>query len=210
MTFGERLKRLRNDAGLTQRELGARLGVTYGSIHQWEADQTVPRGRRTAEIAEALGVKESTLLGLNSEMPQSVPATGMIPLLGWDQIRNLGNAVLADALADQEPIDWIPGFGDYSPQSFALTVDSDSMDSPYERFTYPQGTVVIVDPTIEPRIGQRIVAVHRGTGDYTFKELAADGAARFLKPLNPQYPTIPHTDEWRILGVVVSSFRREV
>ena len=210
MSFPQRLKRLRKAAGLTQRELGMRLGVTYSSIHQWESGETVPRAYRLRQIADALNVNESALLGFSQTLPEGVPPAVMIPLLNWKQISDLGGKVTSAAINDEQPIDWIPGFGALSDSAFALTVEGEAMDSPYSRYTYPEGTIIVVDPSVDAEVGHRVVAIQRNTGEHTFRELAVDGSRQFLKPLNPQYPAKELTDDWQIVGVVVSTYRREI
>ncbi|MBQ8546016.1 MAG: helix-turn-helix transcriptional regulator [Clostridia bacterium] len=42
MTFGEKLKKLRIDNGLTQEELAIKLYVTRGAISKWETDKGFP------------------------------------------------------------------------------------------------------------------------------------------------------------------------
>ena len=37
-TFGERLKELREEAGLTQEELALDIGVTKNTVYRWETD----------------------------------------------------------------------------------------------------------------------------------------------------------------------------
>ena len=50
------LRRARQAAGISQEELGARIGVDRRQINQWECAHHEPRSRRLHEIAAALGV----------------------------------------------------------------------------------------------------------------------------------------------------------
>ncbi|WP_298019804.1 helix-turn-helix domain-containing protein [uncultured Dysosmobacter sp.] len=54
MTTGQRIKAARKKAGLTQRELGAKLGVTYQTLAQWENDLRNPKQETVQRIADAL------------------------------------------------------------------------------------------------------------------------------------------------------------
>ena len=58
--MGARVKKARVDLGLTQRELGRRVGVTEQAVQQWESGQTLAL-RYLAELAEALGRPEEWL-----------------------------------------------------------------------------------------------------------------------------------------------------
>lgn len=42
MTFGEKLKRLRNDNGLTQQQLAEKIFVTRTAISKWETNNGYP------------------------------------------------------------------------------------------------------------------------------------------------------------------------
>lgn len=187
-----------------------RLGVTYGSVHQWESGETVPRAYRLRQIADVLNVNESALLGFSQPPAEGVPPAVMIPLLNWRQISNLGGNVNTAAINNEQPIDWIPGFGALGDSAFALTVEGEAMNSPYSRYTYPEGTIIVVDPAVDVEVGHRVVAIQKSTGEHTFRELAVDGSKRYLKPINPQYPALELTDDWQIVGAVVSTYRREI
>ena len=61
MSVGERIRSIRKERGLTQKELGDRLGLSYQSIAQWENDLRKPKLETTLKIANALGVDASVL-----------------------------------------------------------------------------------------------------------------------------------------------------
>ena len=64
MIFGERLKELRNNAGISQMELAKATGISQSAIAKWELNKTEPTA--SAIIALAKYFKESTdyLLGM--------------------------------------------------------------------------------------------------------------------------------------------------
>lgn len=53
--MGERIRKARRAAGLTQDELAERVGVRAGTILRWENGHQEPRGRRLQAIADATG-----------------------------------------------------------------------------------------------------------------------------------------------------------
>lgn len=62
-TIHQRIKKLREDKGLSQESLGKAAGVTYQSVQEWEqADGTAPSRKRLKKVADALGVTEQYLL----------------------------------------------------------------------------------------------------------------------------------------------------
>ena len=62
MTTGQRIKAARKNAGLTQKELGQRLGVAYQTLAQWENDLRNPKYETLQRIAAALNVDVSWLM----------------------------------------------------------------------------------------------------------------------------------------------------
>lgn len=56
MTPGQRLRQARERAGLSQTQLGNLLGVTQGSVYQWEHDRTRPKGATFGKLARFLDV----------------------------------------------------------------------------------------------------------------------------------------------------------
>lgn len=55
MTFGEKLRKLRKDADMTQEELAARLYVTRAAVSKWETDKGYPAIDSLKLIAELFG-----------------------------------------------------------------------------------------------------------------------------------------------------------
>lgn len=62
MTTGELIKAARKKAGMTQEELGSKLGVSGSSIAQWENDLRNPKLDTLQRIASALGVPVQELI----------------------------------------------------------------------------------------------------------------------------------------------------
>lgn len=63
-TIGDRLQTLREDSGLSQRQLGARSGIHYVTIADIERkDRLSPRPSTLRALAKALGMPAASLLG---------------------------------------------------------------------------------------------------------------------------------------------------
>ncbi len=65
--FGENLKTLRKNKGITQEELAARLNVVRQTISKWEKGQSVPDAEMLVKLAEIFEVQVSQLLGSRIE-----------------------------------------------------------------------------------------------------------------------------------------------
>ena len=61
--FKERLKQLREQKGFTLSELGAKIGVTRQAIIKFENDKAFPSFWILCDLAEALSVSVSYLVG---------------------------------------------------------------------------------------------------------------------------------------------------
>ena len=68
-SLGDRIRKARRDAGLSQQELADTIGVKVGSVSSWEADTAKPRDVITvvSAIAEATDVSVVWLAGLTGE-----------------------------------------------------------------------------------------------------------------------------------------------
>lgn len=64
-TFGDRVRKVRRRAGLTQRAFAARLQVTPASVDAWEAERNKPRDlqRMATRIELAFGLPRGWMLG---------------------------------------------------------------------------------------------------------------------------------------------------
>ncbi|MDR5776253.1 MULTISPECIES: helix-turn-helix domain-containing protein [unclassified Caballeronia] len=62
MNIHEKIKHLRTEAKLSQKELGAALGVSYQTVQQWENGKSGPRRERMEEVAKALNTSAEYLL----------------------------------------------------------------------------------------------------------------------------------------------------
>jgi transcriptional regulator with XRE-family HTH domain len=61
--FAKRLERIRTDAGLSQTALADRVSLSQSAISQMESGERKPSFDTVRELARALGVKPSYLLG---------------------------------------------------------------------------------------------------------------------------------------------------
>ena len=90
-SFGETLRRLRTEKGLSQQQLAVRLHMERPSVANWEAGRRMPDAATVYQIAEALGVDSSALLSAaddSGEAPnvllvddETIIVTGGIPVL---------------------------------------------------------------------------------------------------------------------------------
>lgn len=77
MTFGEKLQRLRQQAGMSQDVLAEKLGVSRQAVSRWERDETMPETDKVVALAELFGVTTDYLL-----RPQPEPSRQETPPAG--------------------------------------------------------------------------------------------------------------------------------
>lgn len=177
MMFTEMLRSLRKEKGLTQRQLGAHVGVTQQMVGKWEKGQSTPDPGTLARIAELLEVTVDALLGV--EAPEDFR-----PVSRYDRFRiPVVGTVKAGygALAFEE--DYGSEYADVKDPDnyFYLVVRGDSMEPRIQ-----DGDLALVhkQPTLDN--GDLGVLVY-GDGEGTLKKFVVRGNAVVLHPFNPAY-----------------------
>jgi transcriptional regulator with XRE-family HTH domain len=61
--MGNRFKRLREEARMTQTELAEVSGIPLGTLRQWEQDKRIPRFDHAMRVAQALRISLDVLAG---------------------------------------------------------------------------------------------------------------------------------------------------
>lgn len=204
MEFGDILKRLRVERGLSQDELAALLGTTKQVISRYETKKRVPRLSVVAAFAEKLGLPLSALSGEEPLLP-----AGALPVGGRRRVPILGSAACG------EPI-YKPGDGteyvsveDDLLCDFALIAQGDSMTG--DRI-YSSDVVFIRS---QDHVQDGEIAAVALDNEVTLKHVrrlrGADGSVVFtqLLPSNPAYSPIDiggedETRSVRILGKAVA------
>lgn len=86
MTFGEKLQKLRAQAGLSQDALAELLDVSRQAISKWERDEAMPEAEKIVRISRQFGVSTDYLLLEEQEDPETpgAPAPAAGP---WARVR---------------------------------------------------------------------------------------------------------------------------
>ena len=75
MDFGLRLKTLRKQAGLTQKQLAAQLGITKSVVSFYELQSRSPSPEVLAKLAQIFHVSADYLLGLDNR--ETIDVSGL-------------------------------------------------------------------------------------------------------------------------------------
>lgn len=87
MTVNEKIKCIRKEKGLTQKELGDRLGgISQQQIGQWETGRANPKYETLQKIAEALEVNLIELIGVKGVHEQSHNVLKNFNFKNWLQL----------------------------------------------------------------------------------------------------------------------------
>lgn len=176
-------KRTRYDAAAdpNARRIGDRAAATIERSFQ------KPEGWLDMPAAIA-GVEDSEGSYNTQPMPSYRLNVRWVPEISWVQAGNWNGIVNNFEPGDGEK--WHATTLPISPSAYALRIRGDSMVAPAGQVpTYPDGSIIIVDPGIDAAHGADCVFRRPDTDDATFKRLMVDGGDYFLRPLNPAYPT---------------------
>lgn len=146
----------------------------------------------------------------NTELvPIPASAIRMVPLISWVQAGGFCTTEQPELPADDYEAYACPN-PKAGPRTFALKVRGDSMTNAIGGGrSYPEGTIIFVDPDHPASAGQRVVACLED-GGCTFKELAENEMGRqYLRAINPRYTISDHDHPAKICGVVIGSYLPE-
>ena len=150
------------------------------------------------------GIYDASLTEGNSPATAAKATKGkQVPIISWVQAGAMAEVVL-------EHHDFEVTLSPFrcSDDAYALEVKGDSMTSnPGANHSFPEGSIIIVEPNAEPRHRSFVIARQDGTNEVTFKRLNMEGS-KCLQPLNPQYPIIPIDSHIHICGVVIGSIQK--
>lgn len=203
MSLGSRIRALREQSQLSQKEFAAKMNIANNTLSMYENDLRVPNDTIKSKIADYFGVTIDYLLG------RAPIETGgdivQIPVLG-----SIPAGIPLEAIEDI--VDWedIPkAMCSGGKEFFALNVKGDSMWP-----DFLEGDIVILRKTPSCETGD-VCAVLVNGDEATLKtvKFAEDGALT-IAPKNPSYPPRTFTPEQvrqlpvSIAGVVVELRRK--
>ncbi|MNZ02830.1 LexA repressor [compost metagenome] len=210
--FAKRLNDALEARGFSERGRAGKLrgmlrdAPSIVAVRKWLTGENLPEVKRLGEISQIIGKSVQWMLtGEDSNLEEFSDQVGVVPVISWVQAGAFCSN--GDIPLPEEVDERIPSPVRVGGRAYAVRVKGDSMVSRDGGRSYPEGTVLIVDPDVGPEAGKRVVA--RIGDETTFKELVRDAGQWFLKPLNPQYNMIPVTEEVVICGVVRCAVQEE-
>lgn len=203
MTMGERIKTLRIQQGLTQEELGRKVGVQKSAIYKYETGLVVNLKRSTIEkLAQVLGVKPTYLMGM-SEDEDEIPL-GFSPLPQLDQVPLVGRVACGTPITAEQNIERMVSVPSEWRANFTLICKGKSMEP---RILDGDLVAIHKQPTVE---NGEVAAVRIGE-EATLKRVYVYTNYIELRPENPEFESIikigPEMDDVVIEGKAVGLCR---
>lgn len=202
MTTGERIKILRLKLGMTQEELGQKVGVKTPAIYKYENGLVVNLKRSTIEsLAEALETTPSFLMGFESEI--SLPQ-GALPMPRFVKKPRLGTIACGKPILAVEEANEFDDVPETVECDFTLLCKGDSMINA----RIFDGDVVYI--RAQPQVETGEIAAVRIGDEATLKRVYyTPGSDRItLRAANPLYPDMeyngPALNDIEILGKAVA------
>ncbi|MBF0438608.1 MAG: LexA family transcriptional regulator [Magnetococcales bacterium] len=214
-SLGERIQTARKFAGLTQKQIANRVGISQTAVHKLEGGFS-RTSKKTVSIALTCGVDPIWLDTGRGEMSLGgpggqpgkpgdkeyrTPVIARIPLISWEEAKAY-TPKTAETHHPENVQAWIPVAPRTSTTAYALKVPDDSMQPEFH-----EGEIIIVDPTMKADHNHFIVARVDGDSRATLKQLIVHGAKRYMKPLNSRYPLTEIQGELIVSGVVMAKYK---
>lgn len=190
MNFRTRLKQLRNEKKINQRELANFLKVAPSTISMYESGQREPNFEVLESLADFFNVDLNYLLGKSDKttklmIEDSQPTQGLkIPVLG-----TVAAGIPISAVEDILDYEEVPQSWENQGEFFALKIKGDSMEPRME-----SDDVVIVKQQPDANSGDTVIVLVNGD-DATCKRLQKTDNGIMLVSTNPKYPPMFYSNE---------------
>ena len=89
LTIGQRIATKRRELGLSQLDLGERMGVSRQSVSKWEADAAIPEIDKLISLSKLFGVTVGWLLGVEHDTPEEEAGEAEFTDREWEIIDRL-------------------------------------------------------------------------------------------------------------------------
>lgn len=202
--IGPAIKTRRQARGWSQATLCEATGnaISVTTLSTTENGMSLPNVLAAYAVAKALGttvealIEEATNPGTARNPTENAERVPVVPWhmaaewrLNPDITRLPGNT------------HWVLPPENSTPGMFALIVPDDTMHSP-SGLAFPAGSTIFVNPRRTAEANDLVVGYTIKPDELTFKRLIQDGAQRYLRPLNPQFPMISIDGNFQVVGVV--------
>lgn len=201
MTEGERIRTIRKEKGMTQKEVAEKLGITIGAYSHYETGKRAIDVITVKKLSAIFGVSGDELIdtGFQNQQPTNIIQMSELQI---KKVPLLGTMAAGEPVYDEE----FPGIYADSPQDcdFALRVVGDSMEP-----TYLPGDIVFIKQHPDLPYNGAIVVLSIDN-EACIKHVSVVPSGIMISSDNPTYPArfLPAAEhKFKILGVPVGFTR---
>jgi SOS-response transcriptional repressor LexA len=207
----DRIEARLKEMGLTLSTFQNKLNIQSQHWSNWKRRGIPPA--RYSDIARILGRSVEWLttgkddhkqdLSNNNVRRLHTDAVGKVPVIKMGKINLWHNNEIA-------PSDYLSCPVQHGARTFAAIIDGNQMISPQPGHkSYPEGSIIFVDPDVPIKSGARVIALIPGSDIEIFREFRREGGVNYLIPFNPQYKTIETQEDITFLGSVIAHLMQE-
>ena len=217
MELKERIEFIQNLKKWEIADVARAAGVSTSAVSQWLGKGSKPiksigdieaaeslalaTGLHALWIAKGKGPRHaSTNVEPAADMPpKKYPLVSFVQAGGWTEI--------CDNFQPGDADEWHPSAKNLGPHGYMLRVKGKSMYAPGEKYSFPEGMLLHVNPSMEPVPGQFVIVRRNGSQEATFKRYIMIDGEPYLEAINPNWPEkylkLLPGDDW--CGVVVDA-----
>lgn len=179
-------------------ELARQTNIPQPTLHRLLSGETVdPRVSTLNTIASFFSVGVDYFL-TNTPPSTHKQSSTHIPLLNWKDVINYDN-ILKSINAHLANISWVQTDANVSPMAFALPSKKSIS------VIFPIGSILVIDPSIEPSDGDMVLIIDTTTQEPTLRELIIDGPQKMLYALDKNLAPIQIKNQTLIIGVLAQT-----
>lgn len=208
--IGERIKELRKQKNLTQKEIAMKLGRTAAAVTQWELGITAPNGQNLIKLADLLGCDPQWILtGQHTQARDKISKWDGIdiprsPIVEWQQVP--GFYYDDRGISHIYTNEWMPVID--GGDDCVIVKTKESFFPGTDKLKVPEGSLLLIDirsPFEEYEVipGKYYVMQRKDILLPAIKQLDFDGLKLILKSVNPNHEDYHYnSDDWDIIGEI--------
>ena len=167
--IGDRIRKFREQLGITQAELGEMIGVGATTIANYESSYTIPPLDRQEKLARALSID---LKYLNPDIAELIPQTGTLSnIVPFYKITNISGILSIDQILRDGYICLPSDMTRENNGLICTKVDDNSMAGE----NLPKSTYIIVDTLLTPQNGDIALIVDKKEKKAFIRNCICDG-----------------------------------
>lgn len=187
---------------ITQQEAAESMGLSQSMFNMLKNGKVTWNTNHVLKVAHFFGVSiarfnlintlaKTTHVALKEIEPSNVEAgpdiRGKVPVISWVQAGNWYETI--DNFGPGDAEEWLICPFPHGNKSYVLRVRGESMSNPHGNPTFNDGDLIFVDPDRQAENGSLVIVRLDDESEATFKKLVIEGEQRYLRALNPSWPT---------------------